>query len=265
MPLARTLVVALLLLSATPTFGAELTAEAARAFAEYEARAEKRFVERARTAGLDALPTAAPTLRNGGTVTRAAQEDGILEVPGGLVHHWLGAAFIRGVTLKQVLGVSSSYGDYHAFYKSILASRILDRTGDRITVLMRLREGVGSISATLDIRSVIQYVHLETRRTYALSRALEIREVEHAGQSDERQLPEGRDSGYLWRASTFTVFVEHDEGVYVEMETLGLSRRFPPMLGWVIEPIARRLGRKSVEGTLEEFRTAVLGRTRRTR
>jgi hypothetical protein len=36
-----------------------------------------------------------------------------------------------------------------------------------------------------------------------------------------------------------------------------LSRRFPAMLGWVIEPIARRLGRKSVETFLREFRDAL--------
>jgi hypothetical protein len=46
------------------------------------------------------------------------------------------------------------------------------------------------------------------------------------------------------------------------METLGLTRRFPPLLGWVLEPIAKRLGRKSVETSLEEFRTAVLASNR---
>jgi len=41
------------------------------------------------------------------------------------------------------------------------------------------------------------------------------------------------------------------------METLGLSRGFPPFLGWFIEPIARRLGRKSIERSLEQFIAAV--------
>ena len=41
------------------------------------------------------------------------------------------------------------------------------------------------------------------------------------------------------------------------METLGLSRGFPPFLAWFIEPIARRLGRKSIERSLEEFIAAV--------
>jgi hypothetical protein len=57
---------------------------------------------------------------------------------------------------------------------------------------------------------------------------------------------------------TFTRFVERDGGVHVELETLGLSRRFPPLLGWIIEPIARRLGRSSVERSLGELKSAVL-------
>ena len=93
--------------------------------------------------------------------------------------------------------------------------------------------------------------------TNAISNADEIREVENAGQSNERLLPAGRDSGYLWRASSFTRFTEREGGVYIETETLGLSREFPPFLGWIIEPIARRLGRKSVERSLEEFIAAI--------
>jgi len=76
----------------------------------------------------------------------------------------------------------------------------------------------------------------------------------------ERYVPPGQDRGYLWRAATFTRFVEADGGVYMEMETIGLSRPFPPLLGWVIEPIARRIGRGSVENSIQEFRRAVLAR-----
>jgi len=74
-------------------------------------------------------------------------------------------------------------------------------------------------------------------------------------------LPAGRDSGYLWRLDMFTAFVELPDGVYVERETLGLSRTIPAMLGWFIKPIARRLGRKSVVRSLQEFQTATVATT----
>jgi hypothetical protein len=47
----------------------------------------------------------------------------------------------------------------------------------------------------------------------------------------------------------------------MEMETIGLSRPFPPLLGWIIEPIARHIGRASVEESVQEFRRAVLMRS----
>jgi len=85
----------------------------------------------------------------------------------------------------------------------------------------------------------------------------EIRELRDAGTAKERKLSPGHDSGYLWRAAAFTRMVERDGGVFVEMETIGLTRRFPTFLGWFIEPVARRLGRSSVERSLQEFTSAV--------
>ena len=111
-------------------------------------------------------------------------------------------------------------------------------------------------AAVSDVRSAVDY-RTQGGGITAISRSEEIREVENAGQPDERLLPAGRDSGYLWRAHTLTHFAGDEDGVFIVMETLGLSRRFPFGLGWIIEPIARRLGRKSVEGSLNEFVTAI--------
>ena len=58
----------------------------------------------------------------------------------------------------------------------------------------------------------------------------------------------------------FTRVSAVSDGVVMEMETLGLSRPFPRGLGWIIEPIARRFGRRSVDESLEEFRRALLVR-----
>jgi hypothetical protein len=92
----------------------------------------------------------------------------------------------------------------------------------------------------------------------AFSEADEIRQVVNNGTADERLLGPGHDSGYLWHASEFTYIVETSDGVHIETDTIGLSRRFPPVLAWFIKPIARRLGRKSVETGLQEFLAAVV-------
>jgi hypothetical protein len=174
-------------------------------------------------------------------------------VPGGLVHHWVGSTFVRGVTLRQAIDASSDYARYSAVYKPVIASRVLEHKDDTFRVHMRLRQSGGGISATLDVRSTVRYFYPTSRTAYSISDAEEIREVNNAGKPDERLLPAGRDSGYLWRANTFSYLLEEEDGLYIELETVGLSRRFPPLLAWVIEPIARRVGRTSVESSLREF------------
>jgi hypothetical protein len=248
---ARHVLIAALMayLAALPADAAELQERTSRAYDAYLAEARQTFLSRVRTAGA--------TRREGVSPARAGREDGIIEVPGGLVHHWVGTAFIGGVTARKVLDVSSDYPAYSRIYKAIIASRLLGRDGDTFRVLMRLKEGEAGVSAVLDVQSTVQYFYPTGRSAYAISNADEIREVNEAGGSGERLLPPGQDSGYLWRANTFSYFTEQDGGVYIETETLGLSRRFPVMLGWLIEPIARRLGRKSVETSLQEFLAAV--------
>ena len=222
-------------------------------------QAYEMYAERATQAFLARIENKSAVTRNGRreSFARAGGEDGIVDVAGGLLHHWIGATFIAGVPLHRVLDVSRDYPAYTRIYKSIVNSRVLNRDGNQYRVLMRLREGEAGITAVLDVESTVRYYFPSPQIAYAISTSNEIREIENAGGRDEQRLEPGHDSGYLWRASTLTCFREEEGGVYVEMETLGLSRRFPPMLGWIIEPIARRLGRKSVERTLQEFVEAV--------
>jgi hypothetical protein len=233
---------------------AELEPRTVQAYDAYAGKAIRAFQSRV-DGGLRQAPA-----RHGILSAGPGQGDGINGLPGGLVHHYRGTAFIRGATLKDVLAVSYAYADYRGIYKATVASRLLGKDGDTYRILMRIREGGAGITAVLDVRSTVRYVFPSARSAYAVSTSDEIREVRNAGKSDEQLLPAGRDNGYLWRASTFTWFVERDDGVYVELETLGLSRQFPPLLNWIIEPIARRLGRTSVERTLQEFLAAVAAR-----
>ena len=247
-------VAALLVLWATASATAvaiDLQPQTSEAYDAFLERVSRAFESRARS------HRGVKSRQEGVLSGRPGSEDGIVEVPGGLVHHWVGTAMVRGVTLAQVIDVSESYAAYSKMYKAVVSSRIITKGEDSYRVMMRLREGEAGITAVLDVESTIRYAYPVERVAYVISNADQIREVKNAGGRDERLLPAGRDSGYLWRANTFTYFSEQDDGVYIEMETLGLSRRFPPMLGWLIEPIARRMGRKSVENSLQEFLTAI--------
>ncbi len=250
-------------LSAPRVAAAELEAAASQAYERYIEEATRAFLDRN---GVNlATPDKAranrnPLPSNGQVIARPARQDGIIDVPGGLVHHWFGTIFIGQTTIEDTLKVSYAYDDYHEIYKPVIASRSLGKDGDAYRVRLRIKEGAAGISAVLDVTSRVRYVFPETGASYSLSASDEIREVKDAGTAKERLLPAGHGSGYLWRAATFNRFIEREGGVLIEMETIGLSRSFPPMLGWIIEPIARRLGRQSVELSLQEFSRAVRAR-----
>jgi hypothetical protein len=250
---ALALVAACLMLCAPASASAaDLQPPTATAYHAYVEQAREMFLQRV------AHATAPETHgRTGLLFARPARRDGIIGVDGGLIHHWIGATFIDGVTLQRVLHVSMEYNSFSTMYKNVLASRQLAHEGNRYRVLVRLKEEGSGISAVVDITSTVDYSYPGERTAIALSTSDEIRQVLNAGRGDEQLLPAGHDSGYLWRADTFSYMVETGNGVYVETETIGLSRPFPRGFAWFIKPIARRLGRKSVETSLLEFAAAI--------
>jgi hypothetical protein len=238
---------------------AELGEAASQAYAEHANRSRQSFLDRFNhDLGISNADRTA--LGQGRITVRPGSGNGILNVPGGLIHHWFAAILIPGVTLDQVVNVSRAYRDYPSIFHPIMSAMLLSDDGDSLRVQFRMRESAAGMSATLDMTSRVVYARPDARHAYVISSADEIHEVKDAGRPTERRLPAGRDSGYLWRAGAFTKFTEEDGGVSMEMETIGLSRPFPPMMGWMIEPIARRIGRRSVEQSVEEFRQAVLKR-----
>jgi hypothetical protein len=233
------------------TVAAELEPASTAAYDRYIADATKVFLEERRWPGVP---------RDGVVTVRPARQDGIVPVPGALVHHWTGATFIDHATVADALAISSAYENYHAVYKAVISSRLLGRDGDTYHVQLRIKEGAAGVSAVLQVRSSVKFFFPSATTAYSISTSDEIREVKDAGETSEQLLPAGQGSGYLWRAATMSRLIERDGGLAVEMETIGLSRAFPLMLAWIIEPIARRLGRKSVELSLQEFASAVRAR-----
>jgi hypothetical protein len=241
------------------TVAAELTDAASQAYAAYVNKARQSFLDHV-NGGIGESDAEREASRQGRTIVRAGGGDGILDAPGSLIHHWFAATMIPGVTLDQVVAVSRAYHDYPTIFHPIVSAVVLSDDGGSLNVQFRMRESAAGMSATLDVTSRVVYARPDARHAYVISGADEIHEVKDAGRPTERHLPAGRDSGYLWRAGAFTRFVEEGNAVYMEMETIGLSRPFPTMLGWMIEPIARRIGRRSVEQSVQEFRQAVVMR-----
>ena len=241
------------LVGRTPPSDVAVTGPQPTTYEAYEA-----YLDQAHRGFIARLSTDRTPPKPGAINVAPGRGDGITEVPGGLVHHWTGAIFVPGALLERALETSQDYRAYGSIYKAVVASKLLERSGNAFHVWLRLKGGGGGVSVVLEIRTTVEYFQQTARQAYSIAKADEIREVKNPGSHEERLLPPGDDSGYLWRGNTFTLLTAVEGGILVEMETLGLSRRFPPMLGWIIEPIARRVGRRGVEQSLREFAGAVV-------
>src|SRR5215467_14560958 len=103
-------------LSSTSSAAAELQDGTRQAYDSYRAGAEAQFLSRQHAPGDPPLE---------GVTARPANKDGIISIAGGLIHHWSGAGFIRGVNLQTAIAVSREYDTYPSIYKEIIASRVL--------------------------------------------------------------------------------------------------------------------------------------------
>ena len=81
--------------------------------------------------------------------------------------------------------------------------------------------------------------------------------MEDAGTEKEKVLAPDTGYGFLWRLYSYWRFQERDGGVYVECRAISLTRDIPIGLGWVIEPIIRKLPKESLINTLKATRDAL--------
>ena len=81
--------------------------------------------------------------------------------------------------------------------------------------------------------------------------------MENAGKPNEKVAPPDTGYGFLWRLDSYWRFEERDSGVYVETRAISLTRDVPAGLGWIIEPIVRKLPRQSLINTLTATRKAL--------
>jgi hypothetical protein len=180
------------------------------------------------------------------------------KVPQGMIHHWIGAMFIPNVTLEQVTNELSSYDRYDEFYKPLIRkSVVIERDGDDAKVSVLAVQKAFSVTAAVETDNQVQVVRLNREKVYIMSEAIRVQEIAEYGQPSEHPFPEDRRPGYVWRSFILQRIEERDGGVYVELETVALSRGIPFELRWLIKPVTDELPRRLMLETLNDTRTAV--------
>ncbi|HTA47345.1 MAG TPA: hypothetical protein VK789_33105 [Bryobacteraceae bacterium] len=182
-------------------------------------------------------------------------------VPSGLIHDWVGATFIAGATLNDVLQVVRDYGQYKDLYQpSVVDSKAIytGETKDRFSMLLIHKATFLKTAFDGDYES--SYVHVDDRRVYSVSRTTRIQEVDEYGTAAQHTLQQDEGRGIVWRLFSITRFAERDGGVYLELEAIGLSRTIPASVRFLAEPIVRRVSRSSLSTSLQQTGNAVRSR-----
>lgn len=183
-----------------------------------------------------------------------------IAAPDGMIHHWIGSVFIPGASVAQVLALVQDYENHAVVYKpEVLASRILQHDGSFYRVHFRfLKKKV--LTVVLNTDHDVRYETLSDRRTVSRSFTTRIAEVENPGESDEREKPVGRDSGFMWRLDTWWRFEEREGGTFVQCESVSLSRSIPTGFGWIVGPFVKSIPKESLLFSLGTTRSTVIAR-----
>ena len=249
-----------------PLHAATLRPETLQAWNDYVAAAEARM--QARIHGSAPFLWASESdlrlrhLRAGEIIAIPMSNKAPVKVHGGLIHDWLGAAYLPAVKLSDVVAVAQDYGRYKEFYRPMVVESTLEssttESSDSVFHFSLLMVN-NSLFARRALESHWEesYVQIDADRIVSTAHSISIREIEGYGSAEQRMLPENEGSGYLWRMYAISRLEQCDDGVYSELEVLALSRDIPAGLRWVVDPIIRRVSRGSLVTSLHETRAAV--------
>jgi hypothetical protein len=201
-------------------------------------------------------------VRAGEVIVETWNAKGDSHIGDAIIHDWIGALFIPGVKLNQVVSFLQDYGIHKNYYRpEVIESRLVSRSGNESTIHYRLVKKK-LLTVVFDTDQTASYYPLSETRLYTSSHATRIVEIKDAGKPTERELPPGKDHGFLWRLNTYWRLEEKDGGVYVESQTVSLTREVPLGLGWLIDPVIRSLPGESLAHLLAATRAAVESRSR---
>lgn len=255
---------------AGPCLGLNLQPETLQAWHDYLTQLHQRVDEYHRDGGnflwVDGIPGARERLKRGEILTAPWEGAGLRPVPHGLIHHWVGAAFIPGVRVEDVLAITHDYDHYKEYYKAsgvVAESKLLEHRGDHFRFLMRWVKRVLWVTAAVEAEYEGLERTLGQNRRYGLAWSTRIREIRHFGEPGEQLLPPDTGSGYMWRLFSVARYQQEPDGVIVELEALVLSRNIPPAFRWLVGPIVNRLSRNSMLLSLKLTREAVLNRKKK--
>jgi hypothetical protein len=246
------LLIGLFLATCPGATGAEPKAEAVAGFNSHVRVVETRLARQhaSRASFLASAASGDARLRGGELIIEQLTPSGGADLPGAMLHHWRGTAFAPGAKAADFERLMRNFNAYpQRFSPQVVQAKVLMQQEDRAQATMRVRQH-HVITVVMDTTYEIDYGRLDPEHGYSSSRSTRISEIVSPGSDEERALNSEEEHGFLWRMNTYWSYEERDGGLYMQVESISLTRSIPHGLGWVVRPFVESVPRESLEFTL---------------
>ena len=188
----------------------------------------------------------------------AREDHSSIHIPSGQIHHWSGVIFIPKATLSEAIAVLQDYDNQHDIFKpQVRRSKLIERSGDESKIYLQLFNS-SIVTVVLNANFDVTDTQFGSTRHQIATRSTRIAEVADPDTPNEHERPIGNDHGYMWRLNSSWRIEEKDGGVYVQNESVALSRTIPAIFAWLVNPFTKNLPRNILVHLLTATRNAVL-------
>ena len=149
-----------------------------------------------------------------------------IDIPDGLLQDWIADIFLERETVDRVRDFLLNFADYKNYFKQqIIESKLVKRDGDHFDAFLRLsKRQVTPIVLNTQLSAL--YKSVDPTRASIVCRSTHIAEVAHPNKKstyDQERSAEDA-AGYLYRLNFYYRLHQTDDGLYVELELISLSR-----------------------------------------
>ncbi len=180
------------------------------------------------------------------------------ELAQALEHDWRGTAFVAGAKAADFERLMQDFAAYpRVFGPQVEQTKVLQKSGDgHFIVRMRVKQK-HVLTVVLDSTYDVTFGQLDAQDGFSLSRSTKVAEIADAGTTGEHELSAQDAHGFLWRLNSYWSYEERDGGLYMQIESISLTRSIPTGLGWVVGPFVESVPRESLEFTLRSVCNAL--------
>lgn len=258
------LILATFLLIAPQRAAADPSAAAVTGFNTYIAQLESRLTRQHASADGFLAPFDAARVHGGEVVIEQITPASGASFPGAMLHHWRGTAFVPGARAADLERLLRDYSRYPQVYApQVVTARALAQDGNHFQTMLRVSQK-HVITVVLDTTYDVQFFPAAAEHDastgahgHNISHSTRITEIADPGTATEHALDSKQEHGFMWRLNTYWSWEERDGGLYMQIETVSLTRSVPIGLGWAIGPFINSIPRASIEFTLRSTANAL--------